>query len=87
MTPESSRFLAKAREHLERAAVMLRVGLPDDAGRAAYLAAFHAAQAFIFEGTGKVIKTHNGVQAEFMRQDQGRSTLYAQSPALFVPGL
>jgi uncharacterized protein (UPF0332 family) len=65
--PESSRFLDKAREHLERAAIMLKVGLADDAGRAAYLAGFHAAQAFIFENTGKVIKSHNGVQAEFLR--------------------
>ncbi|MDQ2776575.1 MAG: HEPN domain-containing protein, partial [Acidobacteriota bacterium] len=39
----------------------------DDAARAAYLAAFHAAQALIFERTGKVAKTHRGVQNEFLR--------------------
>ena len=45
---------------------MLSVGLNDDAGRAAYLTAFHAAQALIFERTGKVLKTHKGVQIEFL---------------------
>ena len=34
---------------------------------AAYLAAFHAAQAIIFERTGKVYKSHKGVHIEFLR--------------------
>lgn len=34
---------------------------------AAYLAGLHAAQAFIFENTGKAIKTHSGMQREFAR--------------------
>lgn len=67
MTPEASRFLDKARKHLEHAATMLRVDLNEDAGRAAYLAGFHAAQAFIFETTCKVFKSHKGVQTEFLR--------------------
>ena len=46
---------------------MLNVGLNDAAGRTAYLAGFHAAQAFIFERAGKVFKTHHGVQTEFLR--------------------
>src|SRR5260370_3292340 len=46
---------------------MLGVGLNDVAGRTAYLAALHAAQAFIFERNGKVFKTHHGVQTEFLR--------------------
>ncbi len=45
MTPETDRFLQRAEKHLERGHTMLGVGLNDDAGRAAYLAAFHAAQA------------------------------------------
>jgi hypothetical protein len=36
---------------------MIADALNDDAGRAAYLAAFHATQALIFERTGKVFKT------------------------------
>ena len=46
---------------------MLRVNLNEDAGRTAYLAAMHAAQAFIFESTGKITKTHGGVQRQFAR--------------------
>lgn len=67
MTPEAERFLQKAGTHLEHARVMLGVDLNEDAGRAAYLAGFHAAQALIFERTGKVLKTHEGVQSEFYR--------------------
>lgn len=46
---------------------MLGAGLNDAAGRTAYLAGSHAAQAFIFERDGRVFKTHRGVQAEFLR--------------------
>ena len=46
---------------------MLGVGLNDAAGRTAYLAGFHAAQALIFERIGRVLKTHRGVQTEFLR--------------------
>lgn len=67
MTPEATRFLEKAQKLLVRADTMLGVGLNDDAGRTAYLAGFHAAQAFIFERMGKVFKSHKGVQTEFLR--------------------
>ncbi len=67
MTPETAFFLEKSRELLERADAMLRVGLNEDAGRTAYLAGFHAAQAFIFETTGRVFKKHSTVQGEFGR--------------------
>ncbi len=46
---------------------MIYAGLKHDAGRAAYLAAFHAAQAVIFERSGKVVKSHKGVNIEFLR--------------------
>ena len=62
MTPQAAEFLAKAHHLLTEADIMLGVGLNDAAGRTGYLAAFHAAQAFIFERTGKVFKTHHGVQ-------------------------
>lgn len=35
--------------------------------REANLAVFHAAQAYIFERTGKLTKTHRGVRSEFTR--------------------
>ena len=58
MTPEAERFLAKARTLLDHADVMLSVNLNDEVGRTAYLAGFHAAQAFIYEHIGKSLKTH-----------------------------
>ncbi len=41
--------------------------LPHVAAREAYYAAFHAAEAYIFEHTGKVASTHRGVRSEFAR--------------------
>jgi uncharacterized protein (UPF0332 family) len=46
---------------------MLTVELAEDAGRATYLAGYHAAEAFIFERTGRVTKTHKGAHSEFAR--------------------
>jgi hypothetical protein len=37
------------------------------AAREAYFAAFHAAEAYIFEHTGKVASTPRGVRSEFAR--------------------
>lgn len=67
MTPEAGDYLAKARQLLEEARAVFAIHLLEAAGRAAYLAAYHAAQAFIFERTGKIAKTHSGVRSEFSR--------------------
>lgn len=67
MSPEAAGYLEKARACLGYAKTNLRVELGNDAGRNAYLAAFHAAQALIFERSGKVAKSHQGVHAEFSR--------------------
>lgn len=53
---EASRYLEKARQSFSNAR----------AGRA-YLAAVDASQAFIFDCTGRIAKTHHGVQSEFHR--------------------
>lgn len=52
---------------LKEARVLAANDLADAAGRAAYLAAFHAAQAFVFDTTANVAKSHNGVRSEFAR--------------------
>ena len=52
---------------MNEARAVAGIELPEAAGRAAYLAAFHAAQALIFERIGKVPKTHHGVHAQFSR--------------------
>ena len=67
MKPETTAFLQKAQEFLDKAQAMVAMPWPDEAGRAAYLAGFHAAQALIFERQGRALKTHSGVQAEFAR--------------------
>ncbi len=66
MTPESGEHLGKARTYLTKARGLLDVmRYNDEAGRAAYLAGFHAAQALISERTGKTAKTHEGVNSQF----------------------
>lgn len=67
MTPETRRYLDKARQSLRHAQAILNIELGEEAGRTAYLAALHAAQALIFERTGRVAKTHRGVHGQFLR--------------------
>jgi uncharacterized protein (UPF0332 family) len=64
--PETAAFLSKARACLAKADGMLNEW-PDEAGRAAYLAGLHAAQALIVESTGKSVRSHRGVQRELGR--------------------
>ena len=65
MTPETGLFLEKARRCLDNAEAILAIGLGDEAGRGAYLGAFRAAQAYIYERTGHEAKTHHGVRSQF----------------------
>jgi len=65
MKPETGAFLAKSRELLDRAPALLAQNFIDDAGRTAYLAGFHVAQALIFEKQGRSPKSHGGVQTLF----------------------
>ena len=67
MTPEAADYLAKARGDLSDARKVIAIGLATIAARSAYYAAFHAAEAFIIERTGKVAKSHSGVRSEFGR--------------------
>jgi uncharacterized protein (UPF0332 family) len=66
VTPEAAAFLDKAGEALAKADGMLE-RWPDEAGREAYLASLHAAQALIVESTGKLVTSHKGVQRELGR--------------------
>src|SRR5581483_1559754 len=71
MTEPTAAYLDKARQALKEARAVADIGLPEAAGRAAYLAAYHAAQAFISARTGKISKTHGGVRSEFARLAKG----------------
>ena len=67
MKPEAAQFPDKARQALREACAVAGIELAEAAGRAAYVAAFHAVQSLIFERTGKVPKAHRGVHALFSR--------------------
>jgi uncharacterized protein (UPF0332 family) len=67
MKPQTGAFLDKSRELLDQAGTMLEVGLTDAAGRTAYLAGLHAAQALIFERSGRTIRRHRVVRNELWR--------------------
>jgi uncharacterized protein (UPF0332 family) len=79
--PETSGFLDKAREFLLKAEDMFADDWPDEAGRAAYLAGLHAAQAVIVERTGRIIRRHRGVRNELRRllKDEPRFDLELQA--------
>jgi uncharacterized protein (UPF0332 family) len=64
---QTGAFLDKSRELLDEANAILSINLHEAAARAAYMPGFHAAQAFIFESSGRIYKTHSGVQGEFAR--------------------
>jgi uncharacterized protein (UPF0332 family) len=70
MKAETGDYLAKARAVLAGAQQIAALPLPHVATREAYLAVFHAAEAYIFEQTDKVAKTHRGVRSEFARLAQ-----------------
>jgi uncharacterized protein (UPF0332 family) len=76
VTPEAKEHLNKAHQCLVRARTILTSGVGEDAGRNAYLAAFHAAQALIAERTGKDAKTHRGVHAQFARLTRKRAAAW-----------
>jgi uncharacterized protein (UPF0332 family) len=65
VTPEVADHLDKAEDCLRRARTILDAGIGEDAGRNAYLAAFHAAQALIRSRRGRIARTHRGVHTLF----------------------
>lgn len=67
MKAETADYLAKARATLAGAEQIAALPLPHVAAREAYYAAYHAAEAYIFEQTDEVAKTHRGVRGEFGR--------------------
>jgi uncharacterized protein (UPF0332 family) len=83
LTPETALFLAEARRLLGEAEGMLTIHYNEAAGRTAYLAGFHAAQALISERTTRTVKTHSGVRTEFHRLIRG-DTSFDGTPRDFL---
>ncbi|MCE2965260.1 MAG: HEPN domain-containing protein [Alphaproteobacteria bacterium] len=67
MSSEVDNYLHKARMSLVEAKLLLPMELYETAGRLAYMAAFHAAQAYIFSCNKRAVKTHSGVRSELAR--------------------
>lgn len=67
MTPETRSYLDKAHQCLVDARTIAALPIPPVAAKEAYLAADHAAAAFILARTAKVAKTHIGIQTEFSK--------------------
>jgi len=67
MKPEAAQSLDIARQHLAAAVASARVPIAFVTAREAYLAAYHAATAYVVEQTGKAAKTHSGLRSEFAR--------------------
>jgi len=65
--PETADCLAKAMECLDGAKRIMTLPLPQVAAREAYLAAYHVAEGYIFEQTGRIVKTHRGLRTAFSR--------------------
>jgi uncharacterized protein (UPF0332 family) len=84
MMPEAAYYLGKARGDLHEAGKIAAIGLAAAPARSAYYAAFHAAQAFIIDRTGKVAKTHSGVQSEFSRLARETSKIDTALPAFLA---
>jgi uncharacterized protein (UPF0332 family) len=83
--PQTAAFLAKSREFLDKAHDLFGAHhWPDEAGRAAYFAGLHAAQALIFETTGQLRKRHSTVQGEFARLVKDNPRVDMELPA-FLP--
>jgi uncharacterized protein (UPF0332 family) len=75
---ETAAYLAKAEQALDKARRVLAIDIADEAGRHAYYAQFHAAQALIFERTGKISKSHKGVSSQFHRLAKADAALGQQ---------
>jgi uncharacterized protein (UPF0332 family) len=64
---EADPHIVKPRESLEFARYALAGEYTEEAGRSAYMAAYHAAVALISARTSKSPKTHSGTRSEFAR--------------------
>ncbi len=75
MKPATAAHLHKARTFLTQGQELLSLNKwPGEAGRAAYLAGYHAAQALVFESEGRTFKTRDGLHEAFaaLTQDDPR---------------
>jgi uncharacterized protein (UPF0332 family) len=68
------------------ARAILGIGLQRVAARSAYYATFHAAEAMIFETSGRVVKTHSGVRTTFSNIAKDNARLGADLGKILAKG-
>jgi hypothetical protein len=73
-------YLSNARAILADAIEIAILPLPHIAACEAYFAVFHAAEACLFEHTGKVAKIHRGARGEFARLMDGKFSHESMDP-------
>lgn len=86
MKSETGNHLRKARQFLADARSIAGISLHHIAAREAYLAAFHAAEAYIFERTGIAVKTHRGLRVMFSRLAKSEPRIAQEYVAFLARG-
>jgi uncharacterized protein (UPF0332 family) len=86
MKSEAADYLGKANHCLAGARRIATAEVPDVAAREAYLAVFHAAEAYIFEQTGKAVKTHRGIRSQLNRLAQHEPRIGGEFLAFLAEG-
>lgn len=86
MRPETADYLGKARHCLAGAKKIAAAEVSDVAAREAYLATYHAAEAYIFEKTGRAVKTHRGVRSQLNRLAQREPRIGREFLAFLAEG-
>jgi uncharacterized protein (UPF0332 family) len=82
--PETTDQIAKALHCLGAANQIIAIQLSDVAAKEAYLAIYHAAQAYIFEVSGRANKTHRGVRVVFSQLARNDPRLVPECSALLA---
>ncbi len=86
MKSEAADYLGKAHHCPAGARRIAAVEVPDvDAGEA-HLAVYHAAEAYIFEQTGKTVKTHRGARSQLNRLAQHEPRIGSEFPTFLAEG-
>ena len=66
MSPEAINYMSIAERHLERAELIFKAEVYEDAARNAYTAALNAARAVVFDKLTIAPKTHAGTRTKFL---------------------
>ena len=86
MMVEASDYISKAKQHLRDAQRIADISMHHVAARESYLAAFDAAEAFVFQRSGRSAKTHPGLRVVFNRLASEEPRIPRQLVAFLAQG-